>query len=162
MALEWFIRFLHIFVGVMWVGGIFLWAMVIGPSLRKRVPGDAGSTVTEVVGPRVERYHGIAGIATVLTGFWLMTVIWGGVRGAIDIFQEPVGIPLGAGFVIAIGMLAVSYGFVMPAMNKLRNGGGGDAATLQKRATMGLMINMVAGIVALGLMALAVNLRAGV
>lgn len=172
---SWFIRFLHILSGVMWVGGIFMWSMLIAPTVQRRLPPQVAGPFMGVIVPRLSRYLSLAGVVTVVTGLWTMGLITG-FGSVVPVFQnQSWGRVLGAALVLALGMLGVAFGLIIPAANRLlaimanapKPAPGTppgppppEVPRLQKRLMMGGMINLVLGTIALGLMAWAANVGA--
>ncbi len=162
----WVIRVIHILAGVMWVGGAALWGMVIGPSLAKRVPPPARGPFMAVVLPRLVRYFGIAGVVTVISGLWVMGLINGGFSARM--FEgSDWAMTLGAAFVVALFMLGIAVWIIVitPKLLGLMAAAqpgtppGPEAMALQSRVIMLGRVNLALGVIALGLMAWAVNLR---
>lgn len=166
---QWFIRFLHILAGVMWVGGIFLWSMVIAPSLEKRVPPQAAGPTMMTIAPRLPRYFGIAGAVTVITGLWNMGLLVGFGNIGDGFQQGSWGIALGASFFTAIIMLVVAFGVLQPSVNKMLDLAKSSAgappadrmAPLKKKVKLAGMTNLLLGTLALALMAWATHVGVG-
>ncbi len=158
-------RYIHIVTAVTWVGGIFLWSMLIAPSISKRVAPAARGPFMSVVVPRLTQYLTIAGVATLLSGVWLIWTIWGDMRSGFEAPTGGYGIAMTLGLVVAIAMLVIALAFIKPAARKLLDimakappgPPSTEALTLQKKLMMGGMINMVLGFAALGAMVWAVN-----
>lgn len=156
----WFIRFAHIFSAVMWVGGIFLWGMLVSPGLTKRLPMQPGGQAYGDLFPRFVRYSVIAGVLTLVTGLWTMGLIVGW-RNFFSAFQgSTYGIALGASLVLALAMLAVGFAVLVPAVEKLGTpvgATGPETAELRRKVLMAGMTNMLLGTLALATMAMAAN-----
>lgn len=168
----WFIRFVHVFAGVMWVGGAFLWGMIIAPNVLQRGPPVIRRPFLEAVLAKMTRYMIIAGSLTILSGFWVMGLIvgWDGVSEA---FQMPgYGIALGVGVVAALAMFALGLFVTMPAGHRLLEvlrsmpapaPGAPPAAPPAEVAQLGKKLgivglsSMLLGTVAIGAMVWAVN-----
>lgn len=156
----WFIRFLHIFSAVMWVGGIFLWGMLVAPGLTKRLPLQPGGLAFGDLYPRYVRYSVLAGVLTVVTGLWTMGLIVGWSNYFAAFQGSTYGIALGVSLVLALAMLALGFGVLVPAVEKLRNAvgtTGPETAELRRKVMMAGMTNMLLGTLALAAMAMAAN-----
>ena len=166
------IRFIHILSGVVWVGGIFLWSMIIAPALAKGVTPQVRGPVMQALIPRISRYFGIAGPLTILTGLWTMGLIVG-FDGIVPAFRGGEwGIALGAALVITLVMLVIAFGIVIPAGKRMlqmmpKPGAAPPPAgppppemmALGKRLMMAAMANMLLGTLALLTMVWAVTAR---
>lgn len=169
---DWVIRFLHIVSGVMWVGGAFLWSMVIAPSVLQRGPPMIRRPFLEAVLAKVTRYFIISGSITIVTGFWVMGLLNGWDRLS-ETFQEPsYGTALGIGVVAALVMMVVGLFVIAPTGKKLLAtmqkmpaptpgappaAPPAELAALGKKIGIASMVNMLLGFIALGAMAWAVN-----
>lgn len=159
------VRYLHVFTAVMWVGGIFLWSMLIAPSLAKRLPPQVAAPFGKAVIPRLTSYLTIAGVLALLSGVWLLAMLWDGDMRAG--FEAPNGYGIGMtlGLVAAIAMLGVAIGLIRPAATRLvalpppQPGAAPSAEgpALMKKLKMGGMINMLLGTLALAAMVWSVN-----
>ena len=171
-AFTWVIRFVHIFSGVMWVGGIFLWGMVIAPAILRRGPPMIRRPFLEAVLGRIMRYFTIAGSLTIVSGFWVMGLIVGFDRIGDTFETGSYGIGLGVGVVAALAMMAIGLGVTAPAGRRLLAAmqampapvpGAAPAqppaqiVALGKRIAIASMSTLLLGVVALGAMAWAVN-----
>lgn len=168
----WIVRFLHIFSGVMWVGGAFLWGMVVAPNVLQRGPAMIRRPFLEAVLAKLTRYMIVAGSLTILSGFWVMGLIvgWDGISEA---FQIPgYGLALGIGAIAAIAMYVEGWLVIKPTGEKLLKimqampapaPGAPPAAPpaeipqLGKKLGIAGLTSMILGAVALGAMVWAVN-----
>lgn len=179
-AVTWVFRFIHILAGVMWVGGIYLWGMVIAPSVTRRAPPQIRGPFMREVLPRITRYFTIAGITTILSGLVVMGLIVPGRFGGIaDAFAGKTvsagyGSSLGAAFVLAIAMIVIAIAYIQPAATRLLDWMAKAPAptpgtppgppppevlAITRKLMIGGMVNLLLGTIVLGLMAWAVNLR---
>lgn len=171
-AFAWFIRFLHIFSGVMWVGGAFLWGMIIAPNVLQRGAPMIRRPFLEAVLSKYTRYMIIAASLTIITGFWTLGILQGYDRIG-DAFQEGAyGMALGIGTVAALIMFVVGMFVLKPSGEKLLKlmqsmpapaPGAAPAAppaeisALAKRLGIASMATLLLGTLALGAMAWAVQ-----
>ena len=168
----WFIRFLHIFSGVMWVGGAFLWGMLIAPNVLQRGPPPIRRPFLEAVLAKVTRYFIISGSLTILTGFWTLGLIVGWSQVGSTFSQGSYGIGLGVGVVAAIVMFVLGWFVIKPTGEKLLKvmqsmpapapgspppAPPAELAALGKKIGIASMTNLLLGTIALGAMAWAVN-----
>lgn len=169
---NWFIRFLHIFSGVMWVGGAFLWGMVIAPNVLQRGAPMIRRPFLEAVLAKMTRYFIISGSIAIVTGFWTMGLLNGWDR-IIETFQTPhYGVALGIGVVAALVMMAEGLFIIAPTGKKMLallqrmpapTPGAAPAppppemAALGKKLGIASIFNLLLGTIALGAMAYAVN-----
>lgn len=164
------IRFLHIVSGVMWIGGLFLWAMVITPRIMRNGPPQIRLPFMDAVIGGVTRYFNTAAAVTIVTGLWTMGLLGGWdladeFRGAGEM-PAAWGIGLGVGLASAIALGLLGTLVVQPSARKLI--AAMKAATpgsppppevqaLGKRMGMASMAGLLLGTIALGAMAWAVN-----
>lgn len=171
-AFTWAVRFLHVLSGVMWVGGAFLWGMIIAPNVLKRGAPVIRRPFLEQVLAKFTRYMILAGTLTILSGFWVMGLIvgWDGIS---DAFQIPgYGIALGVGVVAAIAMFALGLFVTMPSGHRLLevlrsmpapapgqppSPPPAEVAALGKKLGIASLVGMILGTVALAGMVWAVN-----
>lgn len=166
----WVIRFLHILSGVIWVGGAFLWGMVIAPNVLQRGPPPLRRPFLEAALAPFTRVMIVSGGITILTGFWTMGILVG--FGSIaDVFQQaPYGVALGVGAVMAILMYLEGLFVIMPTGKKLlatmqavppgqppSEATQKELAALGKKIGIASMTSLLMGTIALGAMAWAVN-----
>lgn len=147
------VRYVHILSGVMWVGGLFLWGMLIAPTLAKRVPPGAAPPVLRPLIPRLSRYLLIAGVLAILSGVVLIQLIWDSPDAGFRAEAGGYGIAMSSGLLGALVMLAIGLFVSIPSGKKLlalpppAPGAGPhpEAAKLQKRLMMGTMVNLALG-----------------
>lgn len=169
---DWVIRFIHIVSGVMWVGGAFLWGMIIAPNILQRGPPMIRRPFLEAVLAKVTRYFIISGSLTIVTGFWVMGLLNGWDRMGSVFHESSYGIALGVGVLAALIMMVLGLFVIAPAGKKLLalmqtmpapTPGAPPAApppelpALGKKIGIASMASMLLGFIALGAMAWAVN-----
>lgn len=178
--LEWVIRFLHITAGVAWVGGAVIWSMVIAPRLMQRGPPAIRRPVLEALIEALPRYFYTTGGATIVLGVTFLGVKygWGNV---LAVFQgtyagTSYGYALGAGLLLAVGMLAIGYFVITPTshqmldmMKSMPTPAPGTPPSpppadvqakmgaLGKKMGMASMLNVLLGVLAVAAMTWAVN-----
>ena len=168
--MAWVVRFLHILSGVIWVGGAFLWGMVIAPNVLQRGPPPARRPFLEAALAPFTRVMIVSGGVTILTGFWTMGILVG-FPNIADTFQTgPYGIALGVGALMAILMYVEGLLVIMPTGKKLlatmqtvppgqppSEATQKELAALGKKVGIASMTSLLMGTIALGAMAWAVN-----
>lgn len=114
------VRLLHIFSAVTWVGGAFLWSMLIAPRLLRDGPPPIRRPVAEAVIPAITRFFQIAAVLALASGIVLVGMIWGW-GDYFDAFQAPdgYGSALAIGALAAIGMAIVGLGVIAPTGKKM-------------------------------------------
>lgn len=125
-ALVWVLRFIHILAGTAWVGGAFMWSMVVAPRLLAHGPPAIRRPVLEAVIDAVPRYFMMTGGVTILFGVLLLGQLKGW-ENFFAVFQGTAGYPassgagaaLGAGVVLALAMLAVGFGVIKPTSKQM-------------------------------------------
>lgn len=166
------IRFIHILSAVMWLGGNFLWGMIIVPNVMQRGPPPIRRPFLEAVLAKLQRYMVIAGALTIVSGFWVMGLITGWSDLAEGFQSGAWGISLGIGAVLGILMFLEGWFYIIPTGNKLLAAmqkmpapapGAPPAApppeipALGKKLGIAGMVSMLLGFLALGAMVYAVN-----
>ncbi len=101
------VRWIHLFAAVVWVGGLFFYAMVLRPSLAEIDPGNA-RRLSQIVWMRF-RAIGIACLLLLLlSGLWLTTQILGGISIQDAFVSTPYRRILG--IKVALGLVSVCIG----------------------------------------------------
>lgn len=119
-TIVWVLRFLHILAGVSWVGGAFLWSMVIAPRLLARGPQPIRRPVLEALIDAVPRFFAGSGIATIVFGVLLV----GAIAGWANFFSTftdtgGYGDALGVGLVLALVALVVGFAVITPTAKRM-------------------------------------------
>lgn len=169
-TLTWVMRFIHVMSGVMWVGGSFLWSMVVAPSIMRNGPPQIRRPFLEATLAKITRYLILSGALTIVSGFWVMGLLVG-FANITDVFAGK-GMPagygsaLGIGVVTAIALLTIGAGVIRPTAHKLLHimqnmqpnaPPPAELAALGKKMAMASMAGLIMGTIALGAMAWAVN-----
>lgn len=175
-AFTWFIRFLHIFSGVMWIGGAFLWGMIIAPNVLQRGPPPIRRPFLEAVLGKITNYFMISGSMTILTGFWTMGLLVGFSNIGSVFSGGEYGIALGVGVVAALVMLIEGIFVIKPAGKKMLallqampaptpgappGPPPAELVATGKKLGIASMTTLLLGTIALGAMAWAVNVARG-
>ena len=171
-ALTWSLRFLHILAGTSWVGGAFLWSMVIAPRLVKNGPPAIRRPVMEALEGAVPRFFIGSGSATIVLGILLLGQIAGWDKFFTVLQSGSYGTALGLGLVLAILMLGVGLTVIIPTSKKflaimqaMPPGQPPSPETQAKLAALGKkmgiasMSTILLGTIILGTMTWAVNSR---
>lgn len=139
-------RAVHILAGVYWAGGMFVFAGILLPALRKEGAGAALVPVMKQLGMRT----GIAGLLTILAGIYLFAALH-----AQD--DSAGGKVLGLGASAAILAFLIALFVNMPAGRKLARLHASPAAKDQERVAAALQsrVRLGAGLIA-GLLGIAV------
>lgn len=164
-ALDAILRYTHIITAVMWVGGIFLWSMLIAPTITRRAPPQAAGPVMRALVPRITRYMSIAGIVAILSGVALIYSIWGDFRTGFETPTGGYGIAMTLGLLGAVVMMLVAIFYIMPSAKKMLAipppapgaAPSPEIPALQKRLVIGGSVNMLLGTLVLVTMVWAVN-----
>jgi len=176
-TVSWLIRFAHILFGVAWVGGSFLWGMIIAPNVLQRGPPMIRRPFLEAVLAKFTRFMIIGSLGTIITGFWVMGLIVGFPNIGSVFSTGTYGYALGVGVVCAVIMALEGFLVIKPAGAELLKTmqsvpapapGAPPAppspevqaklAGLGKKIGIASMTNLALGTIALGAMAAAVNL----
>lgn len=167
------VRVLHILTSATWLGGVFLWSMVVAPRVLKNGPPAIRRPFAEAVFPAITNFFRVAGISALVTGFLLVGMIWGW-GDYFAVFQPDgpaaagYGASLGLGTVAAIGMAIVGFGIVWPTAKKMVTtmqsmndpptpAQQTEMAAIGKKIGMMSMVTVVFGTIAIVAMAWAVN-----
>lgn len=153
------VRLVHIFSAITWVGGAFLWSMVVAPRVLRDGPPAIRRPFAEAVIPAITRFFQIAGGLAILSGLVLVGMIWGW-SDYFAVFQPGSAAPatygmwLGLGATSAIAMAIVGFGIVSPTAKKLLAtmqsvNGPPTQAQQDQLAALGKKIGMMSGLVML-------------
>jgi uncharacterized membrane protein len=175
-TMVWVLRFLHILSGVAWVGGAFIWSMVVAPRLLARGPPPIRRPVLEALIEAVPRYFYASGGATIFFGVLLLGTMFGWDAFASTLQSGGYGYALGAGIVLAILMLLEGVFVITPTAKKLLSlmqslpapapgappsppppAVQAQLAALGKKMGIASMTNVLLGTLAVGAMTWAVN-----
>lgn len=161
------LRLVHILGGVFWVGSAAFAALILAPALRAVGP-SAGPVMNQLVKVRkMPTVMMISGIATMVTGIWLLMIDSAGQPGVW--MRSGTGMTFGTGGVLAIVAFALGMAINMPASKRLAvigaaaaaRGGpptteeAGELQRLQRRMSVASQIVTVLLALATGAMAIA-------
>lgn len=158
------VRIVHIASAIGLAGGGFLWTLIIAPTLGKRLPGPNLGALMGTLGPRMGRYFSILAYVGLASGIALLGSIWGwrqflGVLTGGSLY----GTILLLGILGFLGGLALAESIVMPIGRRLvalpPTTPPEEIARLQRRQSRAFVAIAVLDLVALSMMALAVNAR---
>lgn len=139
------IRGLHVLAGTFWVGAAIVMAGFLAPTSRR--VGQSGAAFMRELNTRsrLPLATNIAALLTIVTGFWLLWRMSGGLNPYW--FASSYGATLTVGMVAALAAYAISVGIQRPAMQTIARaqGQGGTPddsarealARAQARITMG-------------------------
>ena len=109
-----FVRWLHVLCGVMWIGLLWYLNFVQIPSMPK-IPDDQKPAITKVIAPAVLFWFRWSALATVVTGAVLATM--NGYIGAALMLQKPF-IAIGIGMWLALVMAFNVWFIIWPNQKK--------------------------------------------
>ena len=109
-----FVRWLHVLCGVMWIGLLWYLNFVQIPSMPK-IPDDQKPAITKVIAPAVLFWFRWSALATVVTGAVLATM--NGYIGAALMLQKPF-IAIGIGMWLALVMAFNVWFIIWPNQQK--------------------------------------------
>lgn len=167
-AVSFVFRFVHIFSGVMWVGGAFLWGMLIAPNILQRGPPAIRRPFLEAVLGKLTRYFQVSAILTILSGFVVLGLLTGWAEIPEAFQTGSYGLAMGIGVVAAVVMAIEGFAVIAPTGDKLlklmQSMNGPPTAEQQaqlgalgKKIGIASMTTLLLGTIALGAMAWAVN-----
>lgn len=152
------VRLLHVFFGVVWVGGsVFFGHSVVG-GLRKQPPQVMGPAMMAIQGKMFTLFL-VAGPATVAFGVWNQYLM----AGTVSYQGGAWNMILGAALVLSLAAIGVAVGNNLPAFRRMKaafaaSGGRPTAEIegLRKRVMAGGIVMTALVVLALVLMVLAV------
>jgi uncharacterized membrane protein len=112
-----FIRFVHVFAGVLWVGAGFLFLFFIGPSVKATAPNGQKFMQHFIVRRKYPMFMGTVAILTVLSGVALYWRDAGGDLGGW--LQTGPGLGLTIGSITAILVIPLGLFFLTPLTERL-------------------------------------------
>ncbi|MEK7476991.1 MAG: CopD family protein [Candidatus Coatesbacteria bacterium] len=100
-------RWVHLFAALVWIGGLFFYALVLRPSLAEIDPGNA-RRLMQIASMRF-RAVGLACLALLLfSGLWLVSQVLGGVAIQDAFFSTPYRRVLG--LKVLLSLIAIATG----------------------------------------------------
>lgn len=168
-AITGLVRVVHMLTSVMWVGGAFLWSMLIAPRILKNGPPAIRRPFAEAIIDPITNFFRIVGGLALASGIVLVGMIWGW-GSYFSAFEASGGYgpALALGVLGATAMAIVGFGIVAPTAQKMLatmktiNGPPTDAQQAQmgaigkKMGKMSMLV-MLFGTIAIIGMAWAVN-----
>ena len=137
---EVFIRWVHLFAAIAWIGGVFFYLSVLMPSLGDIDPGQA-RRLSQLVGMRMRSVMLVAMGSLLLTGLWMFSGIMQSVSFRDWFLASPYSRALSAKILLAL--LAIANGSVIgfviapKLVDAIEAGDEARARTLGKR--MGIL-----------------------
>jgi uncharacterized membrane protein len=124
------VQFLHVFTGVLWIGGGLYTLFIQTPALMAAPPAARGAVIAQLA-PRQVVYLLRLGELTILTGF-LNVFTSGRGQQLQDLFGSRWAIAIAVGALLAIVLLAIGHAVLKPSVSRLLEvgprAGSGDAA----------------------------------
>lgn len=149
------VRFLHVLLGLAWVGGLLFFghAFLGGINkLRDEVRREAMMAGIE----KAATFSAVAGPLTLLLGLWNQYLVSGTLRYRGGTWE----VLLGAALVLTLAMLGLLFGMTWPNLQALQEDRG-EADEHERRARVGLVASAGVGVVVVLLMVLAEGARTG-
>jgi uncharacterized membrane protein len=159
-----FVQFLHVFTGVMWLGGGFYTIFVQTPAFMAAPPQARGPVLGQII-PRQVNYLLRLGEATILTGV-LNLFASGRARLLEDVFGSRWAVAIVVGAVLAIVLLGLGHAVIKPSAMRLleigpRAGSGDPAAGAEMAAIIARLKTVGYAQIVLGLLIIAAMVTAG-
>ena len=147
--MDWFrllTQYLHVFAGILWLGGGFYSALVQLPAILAAPPAARGP-VTAQLAPRQLRYLLRVAELTIVSGV-LNLIATGRLEQFMDPFAQRWTIVLGLGILLALGLYGLVRGQLVPLTTRMLALGpkaaGGDAAAATEVGTIIERLKMLA------------------
>lgn len=124
---------LHVFVGIIWVGLLYYFNFVQVPAVAEAAADEGGpgpAAINRYVAPRALAWFRYAALLTWLTGAAALESKWGGLAGAF-MLNEGVEI-IGIGAWLGTIMLFNVWGLIWPNQKKILGLGGVEATDEEK------------------------------
>jgi len=127
------VRGLHVLAGSFWVGAAIVMAAFLSPAARRA--GQPGAAFMRILNSQVRLplFTNIAAIATIVTGFWLLWRVSGGLQAAW--FGTSYGLTLTIGLLAALAAYVISVAIQRPAMQRIARAQSSDAPPDDKTRT---------------------------
>lgn len=161
-AVEVIVRFLHVFLGMVWVGGSVFYGHSVAGGLSKQPPQVRGPAMLAIMS-KMSTLFLTAGSLTILFGVWNQFLI----EGEINFMRSTWNVLLGAALAVAVIMLAIGLAWQMPNMKRLKAASAtpgppsSEAPKIVKRLMIGGLTITLLGVVSVALMVAAVLARTG-
>ncbi|HVL49298.1 MAG TPA: hypothetical protein VM889_12125 [Candidatus Thermoplasmatota archaeon] len=108
------VRLIHVFFGLVWVGGLVFFGHAVGGAMRK-LPGPIAGPASLAIGKRMSNLFAIAAPVTVVFGVINQYMIAGNIAYEGSLWN----ISLGASLIIGVVMLILGFGVSRPSLMKL-------------------------------------------
>jgi uncharacterized membrane protein len=140
-----FVQFLHVFAGVLWIGGGLYSLFVQAPALTAAPPAARGA-VLALIAPRQVTYLLRLGEISIATG--LLNLFTGGRAEQLqDLFGSRWAIAISVGALLAIVLLAIGHAVLAPSVKRLLDlaprAASGDAAAGAEVARIQLRLRRI-------------------
>ncbi|HUQ42011.1 MAG TPA: hypothetical protein VM052_05885 [Candidatus Limnocylindrales bacterium] len=148
------VQFLHVFSGLMWLGGGFYTIFVQTPALLAAPPGARGPVLGQII-PRQVNYLLRLGEATIALGV-LNLFASGKARLLENVFGSRWAIAILVGAILGVTLLAIGHAILKPSALRLlelgpRAGGGDSSAAAEMGAIIARLRTVGFAQIALGL-----------
>ncbi|MBS3962610.1 MAG: urate hydroxylase PuuD [Sandarakinorhabdus sp.] len=134
-----FFRFLHVLVGIMWIGLLYYFNFVQIPMMAK-VPAELKPAVTKYIAPEALFWFRWAALATVVTG--LLVAMASGYMTEALLLQSPFRL-IGLGMWLALIMAFNVWFIIWPNQKKALGIVEADADTRAKAATTAMLVSRI-------------------
>jgi uncharacterized membrane protein len=107
-----FLRYLHVFCGILWIGLLYYFNFVQIPTMPKIDPPELKAGVSKFIAPAALFWFRWAAIATVLFGLTLPEIRQGGSVGQMLMLEDPyrtIGIGMWLGLIMAANVWLVIW-----------------------------------------------------
>jgi uncharacterized membrane protein len=132
------VQFLHVFAGILWIGGGLYTLFVQTPALLAAPAPVRGAAIAQIA-PRQIRYLLRLGEITIGLGI-LNLFVSGRAQQLQDLFGSRWAIAMAVGALLAVLLLALGHAVLKPAVSRLLEvgprAGSGDAAAAAESATI--------------------------
>jgi len=132
-----FLRYLHVWAGILWIGLLYYFNFVQIPTMPK-VPAELKPGVTKYIAPKALFWFRWAALATVILGLLIIELRQGGDAGRALTLKEPYKV-LGIGMWLGVIMAANVWFIIWPNQKKALGIVTVDDASKAKAASLAMM-----------------------
>ena len=133
-----FLRYLHVWSGILWIGLLYYFNFVQIPTMPK-VPAELKPGVTKYIAPKALFWFRYSALATVILGLLIIELGQGGAAARVLGFQEPYRKVLGVGMWLGLIMAANVWFIIWPNQKKALGIVTVDDASKAKAASLAMM-----------------------
>jgi uncharacterized membrane protein len=137
-----FLRYLHVWAGVLWIGLLYYFNFVQIPTMPKIDPPELKAGITKFIAPKALFWFRYSALATVILGLLIVELRQSGDAGRALGLQEPFRV-LGVGMWLGLIMAANVWFVIWPNQKKALGLVAADDASKAKAGPLAMMASRI-------------------